>query len=144
MRFDLSVSEKHVCYGRAVLSFTDPLETVIVARSDVSRVEVKKKSPWLFRSLGAVLLLATTIGVVGFLVGDTDEFPLKVLSGYLLGGACFLGSSNRWQLTFFDGNKSHKVVQPVCSHAGLRDAMAAIQEAGRLLARNGGAAVTTK
>lgn len=134
MRFDLWVSENHVCYSRLKLSFTDSLDTVTIPRANVSKVVLKKKSPWLLRSIGLVLIAATTLGVISFILGTVDKLNLILLGGYVLGGACFLGSSNRWQLSFSDGKKTHKLVQPVASDKQRMMAMAqALQDTGRIL-----------
>jgi hypothetical protein len=135
VRFDLWVGEKHLCYSRVkTLAFSDPLETVTIERSAVSNVTLRKKSPWALRLIGLALIAATTAGVIGFMVGTIDRFPFVVLLGYVLGGACFVGSSNRWQLSFSVGKKTHTIVQPVASDKRVMTAMAeSIQKAGQLL-----------
>lgn len=135
VRFDLCVTDRHIPYSRVkTFAVSDPLETVTVDRASVVHVVLKKRSPWLLRLVGVLLIAGTTAAVIGFMVGSLDEFHFELLLGYVFGGACFLGGSNRWQLSFSDGKKTHRLIQPVASDKRIMNTMAAaLQEAGRLL-----------
>lgn len=141
VRFDLRLTEKYLCYSRInSFTFRDPLETVTVERSAITDVELKKKSPIVLRTVGVLLVAATTLGVLGLVNGTVDHMSFKVLLGYPLGGACFLSSGNRWQLSFSDGKKRHRLVQPVASDRVSMTFMAdSLQKAGQLLRGYGSA-----
>ena len=135
LRFNLRLTERHLCYSRRSNAASDPLETVIVERRAISNVVLKKLLLWQMQAVGVVLMLATTAGVVALPVVHSHSL---ILLGYVFGGACFLGSSDRWVLSFSDGTKTHKLVQPVASDTHVMNLMAdALQKTAGLIGSGG-------
>ena len=135
VRFDLLLSDRQLSYSRVkAFAVSDPLETVTVDRNSISDVTLKKLAAWPLRIFGVFMIAGTFFYVLAFAFGQVDRFHFGALLGIVLGGACFVGSSNRWQLEFRANGKRHRIAQPAASKRTDVEAMAtALNNAVRAL-----------
>lgn len=134
VHFGILLTDKRFFYSRKKKGFvvSDAWETVTLPRSDLSEVSLTRKKGWFLRAVGAALIVATAAYVLAFMFGQIDRFSFGGLMGFVFGGACFVGSSNRWDLRFLAGGKSHKILQPLSSSKETVSKMAdALQAVGR-------------
>ena len=141
VHFGLVLTDRQLCFSRTKsgLVLSDPVETVSIPRSEISDVSLVRRKGWFLRFIGVALIAATAAYVLYFMAGGLPSFSFSGLLGFVLGGACFTGSSNRWELRFSAGGKRYRIVQPLSSSKPLVNQMAdALQATGRELAPESG------
>lgn len=140
VHFGLVLSDRQLCFSRTKsgLVLSDAVETVSIPRSEIGDVTLVRRKSWFLRVIGVTLIAATAAYVIAFMAGELTSFSFGGLLGFVLGGACFTGGSNRWELTFTAAGKRYRILQPLSSSKALVDQMAgALQAAARDLVPEG-------
>jgi hypothetical protein len=115
------------------------------AVDEVRDVALTARSPWPLRLLG-LALAAAFVGVIYLAsTGQVTQIDLRILA--LLGAAsigCFMSARNRLVLTWFQGEKRHRVEQPATWDRIERDLMSgALHDAATLLSNRAARLVAT-
>jgi uncharacterized membrane protein YecN with MAPEG domain len=135
--FNLVVTDQAVTYTRMVSFKRYPTETIICGISLIRDARLKRRSPWFLWILGVVLLGFAVMWLWSFFFGEGERSIQLGLCGLMiaLAFACFRGGRHRFVLEWNEGDKRHRVVQPLSLSIGTRDRIsAALRDAARLLA----------
>ncbi len=134
--FSLIVTDKRISYTRLVSFQRQPTVTINSMVAFVSGVVLKRRSPWVLWGVGLVLL-AFGLFYVGWFIFGTGERSLDLKIGlftFLLAFGCFAGGRSRYVLKWREGDRRHRVMQPMSYNTAVRDAItAALRETARLL-----------
>lgn len=134
--FQLVVTDRRVSYARLV-SFKRHRAEIV--RSNLPRPEsvvLRRRSPWVLWGIGACLFAFALLYVGWFFFGDGERSLHFEVCGFsfLLAFGCFAGGRSRWVLTWRDGERRHRVAQPVSYQSKTRAAISsALLETAELL-----------
>lgn len=133
VRFDLFVTDEHLCYSRPKHLTNDPVETVMVERRRITGATFTKKTPWFLYALGLTITVATGAVLVALSFSWRDGLIFGAV-GLGLAAVCFSSAPKRWRLRFSDGERVHTIDQPAARSAEHRDAItSALRATARLL-----------
>lgn len=136
--FGLYCDDVNLAYLRMkTFAVSDPIETVVVPRHEITNVTLTKLNPVGMRIGGVAFIAATFAGVGAFMAGVIDRFPFVALGGLVIGGAMLMSASNRWRLSFEAQGKTHTLTQPAASDAAVASRLAqCLQSIGTALGAN--------
>jgi hypothetical protein len=134
--FNLVVTNRTVTYTRMVSFKRHPTETLHSTISQIRDVTLKRRSPWFLWIVGSILLLSAVMWLCGFFFGEGERSIKLGLCGLMLAMAfgCFVGGRHRHVLEWHDGERRHRVVQPMSLSIDVRNRItAALRDAALLM-----------